>query len=64
MPRSSQRGYLPLNLTFIPQIMFGHLRLGGTDSILGIFQIIKALEELLDWALVDFQEWYSTKVLY
>ena len=44
-------------------MMYGRLRLGGSDTLLGIFQMVKALEVLVDWANTDYRSWYFDKVI-
>lgn len=39
------------------------MRVGGTDSLLGIYQILAALEILVDWAHTTFRAWYLDNVL-
>lgn len=43
--------------------MYGKLRLGGTDTIPGVFQIIKGLSLLVEWANTDYRQWYQNNVL-
>lgn len=43
--------------------MYGRLRLGGTDTLPGIFQVIKGLSLLVDWANTDYRSWYQNNVL-
>ena len=44
-------------------VMYGRLRLGGSDTLLGTFQMVKALEVLVDWAYTDYRSWYFDKVI-
>lgn len=44
-------------------LTYGKLRLGGTDSILGIFQILRALDILVTWGSTEYREWYLDNVL-
>lgn len=45
------------------QIMYGNLRLGGSDTLLGVFQMVKGLEEISQWADIMFRPWYMKNVL-
>lgn len=44
-------------------VMYGRIRLGGSDTLLGTFQMVKALEVLVDWANTDYRSWYFDKVI-
>ena len=41
-------------------IMYGKMRLGGTDTITGVFQIIAAMDLLVEWAHTDYREWFES----
>jgi len=43
--------------------MYVRLRLGGTDTLLGTFQVIEGLSLLVDWANTDYRSWYQNNVL-
>jgi len=51
-----------LKLTFVQRV-YGKLRIGSTDSILGIFQVIAGFEVLIDWANTDLRKFYEEKIL-
>lgn len=37
--------------------MYGQLPVGSTRTLLGTFQIVAALEVLVDWANTDYRTW-------
>ena len=44
-------------------VMYGRLPLGSSDTLLGTFQMAKALDVLVDWANTDYRAWYFDKVI-
>ena len=44
-------------------MVYGKLRLGGSDSLLGVFQLIKGIDVLVDWANIEYRAWYLSNVL-
>ena len=44
-------------------MMYGKLRLGGSDILLGTFQKVKELGVLVDWANTSYRPWYFDKVV-
>ena len=43
--------------------LLGKFRLGSTESILGIFQILKGLDILVAWGNKEYRQWYLKNVL-
>lgn len=43
-------------------VMYGKMRLGGTDTITGVFQIIAAMDILVEWAHTDYREWFESVI--
>ena len=44
-------------------VMYGKLRLGSTDTLLGTFQMLKSLDILVEWASTEYRSWYFEKVI-
>lgn len=44
-------------------IMYGKLPLGNSHTLLGIFQMIKGIEILLDWANTEYREWFFDNII-
>lgn len=40
-------------------IMYGKVRLGSTDTITGVFQVLAALDVLVNWARNDYRKWFE-----
>ena len=44
-------------------VMYGKLRLGGSDTLLGVFQMYAALDVLTEWADKEYREWFTKVAL-
>ena len=67
MPLLSAHGH-EWNLSAIREVdgkthVLGSLQLGTTKTIEGIFQIIKALDLLINWGITEYRSWYLANVL-
>ena len=41
-------------------VMYGKMHLGRTHTITGVFQIIAAMDILVEWANTDYREWFES----
>lgn len=44
-------------------VIFNYLRLGDTNSILGIYQVVEAIRRLARWVDEDYKPWFKSEVL-
>ena len=44
-------------------VIYGKLPLGSSHTVLGVFQILKAIEILAEWGNGDYKDWFFTKVV-
>ena len=45
------------------QRLYRQLSIGSTRTLLGVFQILAALDLLIDWVHNDFRNWYKSTIL-
>jgi len=66
MPALSMHGHdlymVVLETQETRNVMYGKMRLGGTDTILGVFQIIAAIDILVEWAHNEYREWFESVI--
>lgn len=66
MPALSMHGHDVYLVVFHEEaernVMYGKMQLGKTDTVTGVFQVLAALDVLVDWANTEYPEWLESAI--